>query len=79
VLIQADFSYNVVIKHPMDLSTAGAKLDSGMYTSRQEFASDIRLIVTNCCTYNRRGDPMYKAGQSFELFFNNRELTVRRG
>lgn len=64
-------SYLTVIKKPMDLSTIRAKLDNGMYISRQDFVSDIRLIITNCYTYNSTpASPVRKAGEAFEKLFN---------
>lgn len=55
----------------MDLSTIRAKLDNGMYTSRQDFVSDIRLIISNCYTYNSTPtSPVRKAGEAFEKLFN---------
>lgn len=55
----------------MDLSTIRAKLDNGMYTNRQDFVSDIRLIIANCYTYNATPtSPVRKAGEAFEKLFN---------
>ncbi|OXC60064.1 hypothetical protein LQV05_005617 [Cryptococcus neoformans] len=63
--------YLTIIKKPMDLSTIRAKLDNGMYTSRQDFVSDIRLIISNCYTYNSTPtSPVRKAGEAFEKLFN---------
>ena len=59
----------------MDLSTVQAKLDSGMYANRQEFVQDIRLIITNCFTYNiDPRSPVRLAGETFERFFTSCEL-----
>ncbi|KAI1884304.1 hypothetical protein AGOR_G00225050 [Albula goreensis] len=44
--------YHDIIKHPMDLSTIKAKLDSRQYTEPQEFAADMRLMFSNCYKYN---------------------------
>ncbi|ORX37731.1 hypothetical protein BD324DRAFT_623057 [Kockovaella imperatae] len=63
--------YLTIIKSPMDLSTAKAKLDNGMYTGRTEFAADMRQIVQNCLTYNSPGTQVYKMGQQFESYFNS--------
>jgi hypothetical protein len=37
-------SYLTVIKQPMDLATAQAKLSNGLYTTRQDFVKDIRQM-----------------------------------
>lgn len=62
--------YLSIITQPMDLATAKAKLDGGMYTSRQEFEEDIRLLIGNCYAYNPVSSPVRKAGESFEKYFN---------
>ncbi|KAK8849657.1 hypothetical protein IAR55_004992 [Kwoniella newhampshirensis] len=64
--------YLTVIKQPMDLSTVRAKLDNGMYATRQEFVADIRLIIANCYTYNvAPTSPVRKAGEAFEKVFDS--------
>ncbi|XP_053549679.1 bromodomain testis-specific protein [Bombina bombina] len=37
---------------PMDLGTIRAKMENGEYKDTREFASDIRLMFTNCYKYN---------------------------
>ncbi|XP_035733356.1 bromodomain-containing protein 2-like isoform X1 [Vespa mandarinia] len=44
--------YHDIIKKPMDLGTVKNKMDSREYKTAQEFASDVRLIFTNCYKYN---------------------------
>ena len=44
--------YFDVIKHPMDLSLVKRKLEGGSYRDAAEFASDIRLMFSNCYRYN---------------------------
>jgi len=44
--------YFDIIKHPMDLGTVKTKMDNREYSNANEFASDIRLIFTNCYKYN---------------------------
>nr|XP_019043571.1 transcription initiation factor TFIID subunit 2 [Kwoniella bestiolae CBS 10118]OCF22501.1 transcription initiation factor TFIID subunit 2 [Kwoniella bestiolae CBS 10118] len=64
--------YSAVIKNPMDLQTISAKLDNGMYANRQEFVTDVRLIIANCYTYNTTPTSLVrKAGEAFEKMFNN--------
>ncbi len=43
------------VKTPMDLSTAQDKLQSGQYSTPNDFVLDLRLIVKNAKTYNRKG------------------------
>ncbi|KAM3925151.1 bromodomain-containing protein 4 isoform 2-T2 [Leptodactylus fuscus] len=44
--------YCDIIKHPMDLSTIKIKLDTMEYRDAQDFASDVRLMFSNCYKYN---------------------------
>ncbi|XP_054007685.1 homeotic protein female sterile isoform X4 [Hylaeus anthracinus] len=44
--------YHDIIKKPMDLGTVKTKMDNREYKTAQEFASDVRLIFTNCYKYN---------------------------
>ncbi|KAM9820206.1 bromodomain-containing protein 3-like [Neosynchiropus ocellatus] len=44
--------YHDIIKHPMDLSTVKNKMSRGEYQDSQAFATDVRLIFSNCYKYN---------------------------
>merc|ERR1719334_2623189 len=44
--------YKQVIKKPMDLGTVRTKMESREYRIPTEFATDMRLIFTNCYKYN---------------------------
>ncbi|XP_037339027.1 bromodomain-containing protein 3-like isoform X1 [Pungitius pungitius] len=44
--------YHDIIKHPMDLSTVRKKMDKGEYGDPQSFATDVRLMFSNCYKYN---------------------------
>ncbi|KAM8871727.1 bromodomain-containing protein 3-like [Synchiropus picturatus] len=44
--------YHDIIKHPMDLSTVKKKISRGEYQDSQAFATDVRLIFSNCYKYN---------------------------
>ncbi|XP_020327910.1 bromodomain-containing protein 3 isoform X4 [Oncorhynchus kisutch] len=44
--------YHEIIKHPMDLSTVKKKIDSQDYQDAQSFATDVRLMFSNCYKYN---------------------------
>jgi len=48
-------SYAAKIKHPMDLTTAEAKLLQGAYQSAEEFISDISLVFSNAIEFNKDG------------------------
>ena len=44
--------YSQIIKTPMDLGSMKNKMDNREYSSHLDFASDMRLIFTNCYKYN---------------------------
>lgn len=44
--------YKKVVKTPMDLGTVKNKIDGRDYSSHLDFASDVRMIFTNCYKYN---------------------------
>jgi hypothetical protein len=46
--------YLRVISTPMDLGTANSNLQSGKYSSSDEFVRDIDLVWTNSMTYNKK-------------------------
>uniref|UniRef100_A0A8C6T5X2 Bromodomain-containing protein 2 n=1 Tax=Neogobius melanostomus TaxID=47308 RepID=A0A8C6T5X2_9GOBI len=44
--------YHEIIKVPMDLSSIKRKMDGREYRDAQQFASDVRLMFSNCYKYN---------------------------
>ncbi|CAG4958104.1 unnamed protein product [Parnassius apollo] len=64
--------YRKVIKCPMDLSTIRRKLQDGFYKCKEEFASDVRLIFSNCEVFNEDDSPVGRAGHSMRQFFDAR-------
>ncbi|XP_041988552.1 bromodomain adjacent to zinc finger domain protein 2B-like isoform X13 [Aricia agestis] len=64
--------YRKVIKCPMDLSTIKRKLQDSVYKCKEEFASDVRLIFSNCEVFNEDDSPVGRAGHSMRQFFETR-------
>ncbi|RKP15026.1 histone acetyltransferase gcn5 [Piptocephalis cylindrospora] len=62
--------YPSVIKHPMDLSTVEVKVENDEYRSFTDFERDVRLIFTNCRTFNDPDTRYYKSATRLEAFFN---------
>ncbi len=62
-------NYYQVIKRPMDLSNIKAKLDDSAYHDQEDFADDIRLMFSNCMTYNQPGNHVYQCAQDLEKVF----------
>ena len=44
--------YKKVVKTPMDMGTIKGKMENRVYSSSNEFATDMRLMFTNCYKYN---------------------------
>lgn len=44
--------YSSVIKNPMDLSSMKLKNDKRMYSYRNEFRADVKLMIDNCVLFN---------------------------
>ncbi|ORY07996.1 hypothetical protein K493DRAFT_332536 [Basidiobolus meristosporus CBS 931.73] len=62
--------YLTIIKHPMDASTIKRNLESGLYSTPEEFEADVRLMFRNCYKYNPPKTPVYTMGQTLENIFN---------
>ena len=62
--------YLDVIKQPMDFSTIANKLAAGSYSALDEWISDVRLVFSNCYTYNRPDNPVYSMGKNLEKSFD---------
>lgn len=44
--------YPKIIHHPMDLTTVDKKLNSGQYSSVDQWICDVRLVFNNCFKFN---------------------------
>lgn len=62
--------YLTVIKQPMDLGTISKKLDLNQYGTAENFMADVRLMLTNCFTYNAPDSQVTKMGRNIEKYFN---------
>ncbi|KAI0670108.1 Bromodomain-containing protein [Trametes maxima] len=74
--------YPTIIKHPMDFSTIERKLTASnptkpdpnpvnpRYSSADAFVSDIRLIFSNCLTFNGPEHPVTHMGKRVEAVFD---------
>ncbi|KAJ3190840.1 hypothetical protein HK101_008319 [Irineochytrium annulatum] len=65
-------NYPMIIKNPMDLSTILRKSDAGRYMSGEDFEADVRLMFTNCYTFNPVGSAVYEMGQKLEMEFDKK-------
>mmetsp|Transcript_25112 Transcript_25112/g.36898 ORF Transcript_25112/g.36898 Transcript_25112/m.36898 type:complete len:282 (+) Transcript_25112:121-966(+) len=71
------WDYPKVIKKMMDLGTVKRKLERGQYKTAAECAEDIRLVWTNCKTYNADGSDFFLLAESFLKKFEDRYRKIR--
>ncbi|OQR71759.1 E3 ubiquitin-protein ligase TRIM33-like [Tropilaelaps mercedesae] len=65
-------NYFKIITRPMDLSTVKQKLSASHfnhYESATTFIQDIKLIFSNCYTFNAKESPLAKQAQLLEEYF----------
>lgn len=59
--------YYEIIKDPIDLTVIGKRLASGSYYKTMEiFLADLKLMLTNCKTYNAETTIYYKAAETLQ-------------
>lgn len=58
--------YPTVIKHPMDFGTIKKKLKKRQYNTLYAVNEDVRLIWSNCMTYNADGSDFYKLAEALK-------------
>ena len=64
--------YYDIIRCPMDFGTIKTRLESDLYKTAIECIQDIRLVFTNCLTYNRPTDDIVHMCQILSKSFENR-------
>ncbi|XP_061624846.1 bromodomain-containing protein 3-like isoform X5 [Phyllopteryx taeniolatus] len=68
--------YHDIIKHPMDLSTVRKKMDKGEYCDPQSFATDVRLMFSNCYKYNPPDHEVVAMARKLQLKAVHEQLAV---
>merc|ERR1712048_246140 len=66
------FDYPQIIKQPMDLGQVKKNIESGKYSSIHEAADDVRLIWSNCMTYNADGSDFYVLAKNLSKKFEDK-------
>uniref|UniRef100_A0A3Q2PJY7 Bromodomain-containing protein 3 n=1 Tax=Fundulus heteroclitus TaxID=8078 RepID=A0A3Q2PJY7_FUNHE len=64
--------YHDIVKYPMDLGTVKEKLDGGEYQDVQQFATDVRLIFSNCYKYNPSRHSVVEMARKLQGVFEQR-------
>merc|ERR1712179_252514 len=63
--------YHLCVRYPMDLGTIRGKLNDMQYTSNQEVINDIKLVFSNCYSYNMEDTEEYGCAERLEKFFTS--------
>jgi len=64
--------YFDVIKHPMDFARIRNKINRFEYNTADEILDDVRLIFSNCFTYNNPSTVVAIAGGELQRYFERR-------
>lgn len=70
--------YPKIITKMMDLGTIKRRLDRKQYYSAHQCAKDIKLVWTNCMTYNADGSDFWLLAKSFARRFDDRYRAIRK-
>jgi len=70
--------YFDIIREPMDLGTAKAKLERGEYSTADEFANNVRLTFLNTYQYNPPDHDVVKMAKQVEEIFEDRFSKIPR-
>lgn len=71
-------SYYQIIKRPMDFQTIRNRMKENQYLSHEAFAADVRLIFSNCRTFNEDDSEVGKSGITLSRYFEKRWKEVNR-
>lgn len=66
------FDYPTLIKKPMDLGTVKRNINGRKYKSIPEAAEEIRLVWTNCMTYNQDGSDFFLLAKNLSKKFEEK-------
>ncbi|KAH8274350.1 hypothetical protein KR044_003733, partial [Drosophila immigrans] len=53
----------------MDVGTIIKRVQNQFYSCVDELITDFRLVISNCFTFNRPGEVVYRKGMQLEKFF----------
>ncbi|XLT38295.1 hypothetical protein HN873_069587 [Arachis hypogaea] len=64
--------YFTIISEPMDLGTIKSKLEKNIYSSIEEFATDVRLTFSNAMTYNPPNNDVHLMAKELSKVFEKK-------
>ncbi|XP_059669350.1 transcription factor GTE8-like [Cornus florida] len=63
--------YFSIVSEPMDLGTIKTKLEKNLYSSAEEFASDVKLTFSNAMLYNPPDNYVHLMAKDLDNMFNS--------
>jgi hypothetical protein len=72
------YDYPKLITRLMDLGTVKRKLERNQYRTVHECAQDIRLVWSNCMTYNADGSDFWLLAKSLSRKFEDRYRKIKQ-
>ncbi len=69
--------YPVIVPNPMDLGTVLQKLKKHAYPNAATCAADIKLISTNCMSYNAEDSDFWILAKQFNRRFDDQYRKIR--
>lgn len=69
--------YPEIITHMMDLGTIKRKLERNQYQTAAQVAADIRLVWSNCMTYNAEESDFWLLAKGFSRRFEDRYRRIK--
>lgn len=64
--------YFQIIKHPMDIGTVRQNFDRKFYRTLQQFVADIRLVWSNCMTFNDASSQVHVMAKELSRHFESK-------
>ena len=74
--INAVPGYYEVITDPADLGTIKRKLDTNSFETVEQFEEEVKRVWSNCYTFNKPENDVYRIAQSLEAIFNKKMAEV---
>jgi len=63
--------YHLCVRTPMDLDTIRSRLNDMFYTCNQDVINDIKLVFSNCISYNMEDAEEYGCAKRLEKYFTS--------
>lgn len=72
------FDYPKIVTRMMDLGTIKRKIERKQYNTAWECASDIKLVWSNCMSYNAEGSELWVIAKAFNRKFEDKFRKIKQ-